>query len=162
MAGQNGGAPAGQRSPSISLGVPYAAALGLVVLILLAERKARRRELALIGELAEKAELLERADARIVEGQERAMNAWAENERLEYERQELARGLAERVSLPTDALAIVTPAGQLCPDGMDHPAGSQSQRGWGGSPSAPACETCKAFVSHFGRRDADRSKDPGL
>lgn len=93
-----------QGSPQLSLGYPYAAAMGLALLILLAERKVRRRE----GELLEAVRKRDKSLEFSVE----------EQLRLQHE-------LASHPGLPTDTLGVVTEQGVLCSAGLDHPAGSR-------------------------------------
>ena len=143
MSADNGTAAAPAPSPTINLGVPYAAALGLVLLILVYEGKARRRERRLLAQVEDAREMKRRANLR----QREAEQAVEVNQRERAEAEKAAEG---KVSLPSDALAIVTEGGQVCTaPGQDHQAGTHAREGWGGSPSSPKCETCAAYLKRF-------------
>jgi len=157
MPGENGNGPADRSQ--ISFQVPYAAALGLVLLILFYERRARRRERGLLSKIEHDREVVIRAGQRQQEAED-------QREAIDRMRADAAEGLREciaerdaRVSLPTDALAVSTVQGLLCCNGLDHPAGSKA--GIGG---AQLCDTCNAFLNHYdqsGLQRAEPVRHPG-
>lgn len=51
--------------------------------------------------------------------------------------------------LPTDALVLVTEQGYLCPNGLDHPAGSRGVAATAGEGAPPSCAECVKYLEHY-------------
>jgi peptidoglycan/xylan/chitin deacetylase (PgdA/CDA1 family) len=126
----------GQANPQL-LWAAYVCAIAAGAFILLAARASSKRERELIA-IAKDAE----RDLR------RSRDA---------HREELGAVEERRPGLPTDTLVIVTMQGYLCPDGLDHPAGSKSSERAaaaaeiGAEVPVTVCAACDRYLEHYDR-----------